>query len=265
MGKPVVDPNAVKKAFKECKVKDNGLCKAVEEAAAAAKADDHEAHAAALEEVQDLAEALKKVKGLAEDAFDFLEEVIEKAAKAAAEAGKQAAAGANAAGAAAGGGGKASEAIGPVKESTYNVGGKTLEDVLNAINARNQAEAAQVSWTLPKPKLKEAGGKVTEASVTIPITMEMPNWTGASGAGKNVKAEWDRVMAALRKHEDGHVALVHEHFDGLADKMLGLSRKDAEALFDKTGKDLQKASDAYDAKTKHGETQGAVIDLDVED
>lgn len=264
MGKPVVDPGAVKKTFKECKVKDNGLCKAVEEAAAAAKADDHEAHAAALEDVQDLAEALKKVKGLAEDAFDFLEDLIETAGKAVAEAAKKAAEEAEKAGAAVSGG-KASESIGPVKESSYNVGGKTLEDVLNAINARSQAEAAQVSWTLPKPKLKEAGGKVTEASVTVPITMEMPNWTGASGAGKNVKAEWDRVMAALRKHEDGHVALVHEHFDGLADKMLGLSRKEAEALFDKAGKDLQKASDAYDAKTKHGETQGAVIDLDVED
>ena len=43
------------------------------------------------------------------------------------------------------------------------------------------------------------------------------------------KAEWERSYQALLAHERGHEKLVHDYFDGLANKILGKTRAAGQA------------------------------------
>lgn len=157
--------------------------------------------------------------------------------------------------------GKASESITGPKISNYSVKGATLEEVSDAISGRE--EAGKVDW---KPSYKCAegdDGKLSSCTVTVPITMELPKWSPPSGASAAVKKEWERFEKCLRAHEDGHVDLVKEAFEGLAEKMLEGSKADAAKTFKQACDDLQKASDKYDADTDHGMKKGCTLDVNI--
>jgi predicted secreted Zn-dependent protease len=160
-------------------------------------------------------------------------------------------------------GGKAAEKIGPVSMKTYSLSAKTLSEVCDEISG--QPEAGQVSWEPVYKTVHDDDGKITAATVTVKITMELPSWTPPSTMGPKAKAEWNRWKAALRAHEDGHVEIVKKGFTGLAKQMLGKTEDDASTLFDKAKTDTQKASDSYDSKNGHGTKAGTNMDLSVEE
>jgi hypothetical protein len=78
------------------------------------------------------------------------------------------------------------------------------------------------------------------------------------------RAEWTRWYAALRAHEQGHIDLVHQVFDGLAKRMLGTTVRAGQALFDGAKTALGSKSRAYDARTGHGTKQGTVMNVSIE-
>lgn len=154
------------------------------------------------------------------------------------------------------------ETVGPPAESSYAVTASTLDDVSSALEA--MPEAAKVEW-IPKKDYNFEGTKVTQVTVDVKITLEMPAWTPPATMGPKSKAEWTRFRAALRAHEDGHVKLVHDHFDGIAKKMLGKTPKQADTLFTNATAALDTASKAYDTTTDHGKKTGTIIDVSIEE
>jgi len=163
---------------------------------------------------------------------------------------------------AAGGGGGATETIGPPTSANYAVTGSSLADVLAAISGRD--EAGHVGWVATPKYAANTGTTVDTASVNVDITIEMPSWTPPTTMLPKAKAEWTRWYAALLAHEQGHIALVHTVYDGLAKKMIGKTLTAAGAVFSTADATMQPKSDAYDTKTDHGLKTGTVLDVGIE-
>jgi hypothetical protein len=93
----------------------------------------------------------------------------------------------------------------------------------------------------------------------------MPSWAPPADTGPRTRAEFTRWLAALRTHEQGHIDRVHQHFDGLAQRLSELSFVRAQRLFNTTKANLQTASDTYDVSTTHGISQGTTLDVSIEE
>jgi len=158
----------------------------------------------------------------------------------------------------------ATTTIGPPRTSIYSIKGKSLAEVATAYASRD--EAGSVEWR-PHLSYKDSGttGKITSATVTVPMNVTLPIWNPPASTGPKTKAEWNRARNALKAHEDGHIKLVHKHFSDFANKLIGKTPEEAQTLLDETSANLQQESDEYDVKTDHGRKTGTVIDTSVEE
>jgi hypothetical protein len=155
----------------------------------------------------------------------------------------------------------ATEAIGPATFSSWPVAASSLAEAADAISA--QDEAGRVGWSLDM-KYTASRGPIDSVAITAAITLEMPDWTPPPAMLPRAKAEWERWYAALRAHEQGHIDLVHAHFDGLAKRMLGCSPGKGRAMFEAAKATLSQDSAAYDKSTDHGRNAGTVMDVSIE-
>lgn len=160
------------------------------------------------------------------------------------------------------GGGGATETIGPPTSANYALSGSSLADVLAVISGRD--EAGHVGWVATPKYAANTGTTVDTASVNVDITIEMPSWTPPTTMLPKARAEWTRWYAALLAHEQGHIALVHTVYDGLAKKMIGKTLAAAGTVFSTADATMQPKSDAYDTKTDHGLKTGTVLDVGIE-
>jgi predicted secreted Zn-dependent protease len=89
----------------------------------------------------------------------------------------------------------------------------------------------------------------------------MPSWPDAGSASDADQSTWNRFLAALAAHEQGHVDLINQHFSSIETRLVGLSPDEAKRLWAEMLSALQDASDSYDGDTDHGRKQGTVIDI----
>ena len=89
----------------------------------------------------------------------------------------------------------------------------------------------------------------------------MPQWVEYGSASQPEKDEWDRFIAALEAHEQGHIDIVKQQLSGIDEQMAGQSPDAAKQIWQNALSDLQSASDNYDAQSDHGRNQGTIIDL----
>jgi predicted secreted Zn-dependent protease len=81
----------------------------------------------------------------------------------------------------------------------------SLREAADKIRART--EAAETTWKPAYVTPHDDSGLITTVTSNANVKVAMPNWPGAAKLNSSDKAKWDSFMAALRKHEDGHVAL----------------------------------------------------------
>ena len=123
-----------------------------------------------------------------------------------------------------------------------------------------------VAWTYGY--MPAAGGcKFTELEITLTATITLPRWTPGDDTSRALVKKWQSFISALRVHEDGHYS--HGRMAAEEIKSLGQSLRTSDdcstmaKLFDdQVHSILEKykvADVAYDADTKHGETQGAIF------
>lgn len=153
------------------------------------------------------------------------------------------------------------ESVGPVSESSYAVTASSLADVVAAIGGRS--EAGHVGWA-PALDFHQTDGIIDSVTISVSIDLEMPSWSPPSSMLPKARAEWTRWYAALRAHEQGHIDLVHQAFDGLAARLLGTSVGRGQRLFASAKASLAATSRAYDARTGNGTRQGTVMDVAIE-
>jgi predicted secreted Zn-dependent protease len=153
------------------------------------------------------------------------------------------------------------ETVGPVTASSYAVDGSSLADVAAFIGGRD--EAGHVSWG-PTLDFHQTDGVIDSVTIDVSIDLEMPAWSPPSSMLPRARAEWSRWYAALQAHEQGHIDLVHQAFDGLASRILGKQVATGRRLFATARSTLATASRAYDGRTGHGTRQGTIMNVAIE-
>jgi len=186
-----------------------------------------------------------------------------------------------------------------VKDKPYDVVGKTTQDVSKDIfNPKKgkgfgkKKHAARlicnvkygISFHLSKHKTE--GGCSCKATTISPIKIDMhpavkfPKWKGYKSASHACQLKWDKFMKALKVHEQGHLKICRKESQRIFNKFKKWEKSstkngsdckkacntamDAISMgFDNAfGKEMAKSDkkhDDYDKRTKHGKTQGAVL------
>ncbi len=152
--------------------------------------------------------------------------------------------------------------FGDVTRDYYTVDGATLQEVYDVLSTRDEAGSAV--WVPNLATAFDDGGLVTSATVTVGLTITMPQWSGYSAASAAAKAEWDRWYAALEAHEQGHISLARQHLENSDAGLVGLAEADARTTFQATCDALQTASNAYDDQTKNGRNTGTIMQVDAD-
>jgi len=105
------------------------------------------------------------------------------------------------------------------------------------------------------------------------ITMTLPDWVNMPAA-PSIRAAWNKMIADLRKHEEGHVNIDMEAVQQLTGKTItgsgptqAAAQQDAQRQFNQLMQTVDTANRAkqeqYDAVTNHGRKQSAVGGTDV--
>jgi len=111
------------------------------------------------------------------------------------------------------------------------------------------------------------GCRCTSFTTRTTITVTLPRWIPPTNAPPNLKQTWNRYLAALEKHEAGHVEMAlaavasqHKqvqqignwpHCETLRQKVDGLARQ----ILD----EFRRRDEEYDRLTQHGARQGAFL------
>lgn len=130
----------------------------------------------------------------------------------------------------------------------------------------------------------EAEAYFTKGTLNWPCTITMPKCSSVSKLSKPAQKEWKRYMGCLETHETAHVPEYEKEIKAIAAEIEALrgnatnadENKAKKAAFDALAKTfttdysqakndarLEANAEAYDKKTKHGKTQGAVLDTSI--
>jgi predicted secreted Zn-dependent protease len=106
---------------------------------------------------------------------------------------------------------------------------------------------------------------ITGAVITAHINQIFPTWR-QSGAGTILISKWQAFSQNVRTHEQGHIKLDRDYAQKLYDDLMNLPAQDcttikqtADAVVQRDYNAVIQANQDYDAQTKHGTTQGAVL------
>lgn len=108
-------------------------------------------------------------------------------------------------------------------------------------------------------------GRVTRVDITLRLTIRLPRWQeGRDEAAPEARAEWDRMMAALRAHEERHAEIAREWAPRFKQRILGVPAGNATATYNQVKREADAAQRQYDAETHHGQTEGVTLDLSID-
>lgn len=149
-----------------------------------------------------------------------------------------------------------------VRFQYYNVTGQTLADVLQQLDPTEWGRCSyHYSYTY-----SASNGQTTRVNITLRLTIRLPRWTGRGwrNASPAAKAEWRRMVRALRTHEDGHAAIARRWAPTFKQRMLNQSEEDLEDTFNQVLGEVDDEQEQFDDRTQHGQTQGVSLDTSIQ-
>jgi predicted secreted Zn-dependent protease len=165
-----------------------------------------------------------------------------------------------------GGGAGAPSAPAATKVNYYDVHGADIAGVVAALNARGTYHG-RADWKLSyKYSWRAAGGgcAVEALNTELELVMMLPRWTPPAGVSADLVSRWERYMAALRVHEEGHLDHGRAAERELKASASRMQAADCAALdaavrqrFEGILADYRARDKDYDARTEHGKSQGA--------
>ncbi len=105
---------------------------------------------------------------------------------------------------------------------------------------------------------------LTGVTVFLDLTTTLPRWRRSADAPTALVGKWERFVAGLRTHEDGHGRIAVDAARKVLNLLQSLSADTCEDIYGQSNQaawDIVTAIDAtshdYDVETQHGSTQGA--------
>lgn len=151
---------------------------------------------------------------------------------------------------------------------TYEVVGRDYESLRLSLRARGPSgfhglAKWRVTYQYTTKRERELC-QITTVVVRIAGEILMPHWVDQAKAPAQLQRQWDQYYAALKTHEDGHIQHGRELALLVKERLLGLSAAPCDQMqalaqgeFDRLYGNLRTRDKEYDARTNHGETQGA--------
>jgi predicted secreted Zn-dependent protease len=150
----------------------------------------------------------------------------------------------------------------------YEVQGADFKSVLSSMMAGREF-AGNTHWSLSyeyRPRMAAGICKVDSVATRLELSMTLPHWAPPPGVAGELIARWERFISALRAHEDGHVQGAINLESEAKRTLLALSSESCRALdaairerFDQLLEQGRARDRDYDARTDHGNSQGAVF------
>jgi predicted secreted Zn-dependent protease len=161
------------------------------------------------------------------------------------------------------GGSKGTISIQQPAPSYYDVEGNTLEEVGTAMGTE---EWGQCQWDWSQTSYRTTNDTVDRVNIVLILTITLPRWTGDGWrrASPAAKAEWNRMLAALRTHENGHADIARSFVHQVQEHPLNHPESEFQTLFTEGQNPHEDRQRAYDAETSHGETQGVSLDTSID-
>ncbi len=152
--------------------------------------------------------------------------------------------------------------IQPVQNEFYNVTGRTLAEVAAQLNPSEWGRCTyHYSYSF-----ETTNRRATRVDITLTLTILMPRWQGEGwdNASAAAKAEWNRMIAALRAHEEGHAEIARRWAPVFKDRLLNQLQGNLQQRFNQTLRQADAEQRQYDADTQHGRTQGVSLDTSIQ-
>jgi predicted secreted Zn-dependent protease len=171
------------------------------------------------------------------------------------------------------------EARGPKVRTTYeyyDVDGRSAPDIRRKLNTHgvrwtdgkvyDAVTRWYVRWNYRYENTAD-GCRIASVITRVEVVIKMPRWTAVDEASETLRDKWQHYFDALREHELGHrdfgVRAAAEIEDAVARMEPGqdcLSLGEAaNAIGHRILEKYRQEEIAYDLKTRHGYTQGAVF------
>ncbi|HJV65470.1 MAG TPA: DUF922 domain-containing protein [Geomonas sp.] len=157
----------------------------------------------------------------------------------------------------------------------YDIEGSTLPDLQKEIKHNGTkwgdglTYAAVTTWNVHYDyDVTEDDGRCSVKSVktSVDIVYHLPRWIAPNSAG-SLLSSWHDYMVHLKQHEFGHKEIAVKSAGEINEVLASLQNfrnesdleKEAKRRTDAKLRELKELQVAYDARTRHGETQGAVL------
>lgn len=131
---------------------------------------------------------------------------------------------------------------------------------------------AQVNWFIHwnchwYHDLGKQNCAITSVDVSVLINHSMPQWENAAASDKATQTQWNNYLSHLELHESGHATNGKQAADEIEKALMNTGPKptcdELKNELDTTAQNLIKKHEAwdvaYDTKTEHGRSQGAVF------
>ncbi|HLT48502.1 MAG TPA: DUF922 domain-containing protein [Rubricoccaceae bacterium] len=158
----------------------------------------------------------------------------------------------------------------------YDVQGRSEQDLLQAMLRQGPSweghryfglTQSEVRYTYWKQE-SVTGCVLSNIAVYLKITVTLPRWQPTPGTPYAMERNWRQFERALRNHEDGHRRLAEEEAEMIRRMLTGLrapSCAGVDALAEQQAAQIQQSygglNRAYDERTEHGRSQGALWPL----
>ena len=156
-----------------------------------------------------------------------------------------------------------------LREESYPVNGSTIEQLRRVLGVlgpvrHGRRYAAYTDWEVAF-RVCAPGGPALAAhtSVSVSAVVRLPCWRPPPSAPRELAARWESYVDALRRHEDGHVAIARAAGEAVAARLLALPAHAPPEVFQRAAAqavaELRAVERTYDMDTRHGAAQGAVL------
>jgi len=118
-----------------------------------------------------------------------------------------------------------------------------------------------------EPGRVPAGCRPQRLRVEVEIVVSLPRWTRRPPVVNPLVERWTRMIAGLRRHEEGHRDHARHSAERLYEQLLALPpqptcaamKRLVDATVQRAAIRLQLQGDIYDQQTRHGHNQGAIF------
>jgi hypothetical protein len=159
----------------------------------------------------------------------------------------------------------------PIEAKTDSQGSTAIQDPVITYQSYSGATVSDVAAALPVESgsiefdftVATQGEPATSATLKVTQTMTLPTWAERSKQCAAAQKAWDDFAAAMRAHEEGHVAIDKEQFATAHRRFVGKASSAIQTESDLLRADVKKVQDEYDTKTDHGRKGNPPTTLDL--